>query len=266
MSEIERLRRENELLREKLENRSEASSRVSSAFVRTLQEQNELLRRQLNNTSPKRHTIKRNDSDMMYKSTIATLLEGEDPSRRTRRNNVPNSPRKPKGVHCRKPIAPLIPGADFDDESITTYSESIKEKKVHLIRDSNYEGVPGILQTIAAQVKTATQDKNNSSRKTRSCEMSFSKPLELMTACTRRDRANNRTPTCATANSTKEVIGRAFGCIKTNRPDDARTNDLDKGSVGTTQSDNASDSLVHGAAHTKREPKTMTISGVAIQM
>ena len=268
MSEIERLRRENERLREKLENRSEASSKVSSAYVRTLQEQNKLLRRHLNNSSPKRRTsIKRNDSDMMYKSTIATLLEKEDPTRRRRHRHKNNSsPRKSRGTHGRKPVAPLI-HADFDDESITTYSESIEGKGVQLS-----EGVPGILQAIAttshkvaSQVKTATQDRNKStSINARSCEL-------FTTVCRRRNSTGGKEiRTCGSSvHSTKEVIGRAFGCIKPNHVDGKAKHETSKsgvnsaGSVQTTDSD----SLNHGTA-SYDEPKIMFAGtpGVSVQL
>jgi hypothetical protein len=265
-SEIERLRRENELLRERLETRSEASSRVSSAYVRTLKEQNELLRLQLH--SSKSRVIRRNGSDMMYKSTIATLLDKEDPQhrrRRTRHKNTSNSPRKTR-ANTRKPNHPLIHGADFDDESITTYSESVKSKKVQV------EGAPGILQAIAtttqrvaAQVKTAAQERNDPSRKTRSCA-SLSKPIEFMTVCARRDKADSRPATAcvSTANSTKEVIGRALGCVKTGRVDEmtAQTNE---GSVQTAQ-DSASDDLVQKNYESRHQEKVTRGPGVSVQL
>lgn len=222
-SEIQRLRQENKRLRERLENRSTVSSRVSSAYVRSLQEQNDFLRLHLKNTPPSSRSTKQKDDRMMYKSSIAALLEADDLSqqRRSRRKDS-HSPRKPT---FRKPIKPterLITLADFDDESITTFSESVKEKKVHLI-ETNSEGVPGILQTIAsttqrvaAQMKTSAQDRNGSSSQ-RSCA------------------------TCAsTANSTKEVIGRAFGCIKANN----FPSKTSKTTIQTTESD----SLVDGIA------------------
>jgi hypothetical protein len=234
MSEIERLRKENELLREKLENRSEASSRVSSAYVRTLKEQNELLRLQLHTS--KSRTIRKNDSDMMYKSTIAALLDREDPQPRRRRNrdkDNSNSPRKIR-ANTRKHNHPLIHGADFDDESITTYSESVKGKKVQV------EAAPGILQAIAsttqkvaAHVKTAAQERNDPSKKTRS--------IELMTVCARRDRARPPAACASTANITKEVIGRAFGCIKTGRVDEKAMPTT--GSSVQTAEDSSSDDL-----------------------
>eukprot|EP00956_Cyclotella_meneghiniana_P034291 scaffold103135_cov71-Cyclotella_meneghiniana.AAC.10 len=218
-SEIQRLRRENERLREKLEIRSTVSSRVSSAYVRSLQEQNDLLRLHLKNTPPNRHNTRRNDDGMMYKSSIAALLESDGLSqqRRSRRKDS-HSPRKPT---FHKPIKPITL-ADFDDESITTFSESVKEKKVHLI-ETNSEGVPGILQTIAsttqrvaAQMKTSAQDRNGSSSQ-RSCA------------------------TCAsTAHSTKEVIGRAFGCIK--------SSSFGTKATETTIQTTESDSLVDGRA------------------
>lgn len=262
-SEIERLRKENEQLREKLENRSEASSRVSSAYVKTLKEQNELLRLQLN--SAKSRTVRRNDSDMMYKSTIATLLEQEDHTRprRIRRKDHSNAPKKSRSAG--KSANLLIHGADFDGESITTYSESVEGKKVHLVRDPNCEG-PGILQAIAAQVKTAAQDRKNPSKKTISCEP-LSRPMELVTACSRKDRANDRLRACgSTTHSTKDVIGRALGCIKSNHADGKPTAKTKTGSV-ETQSDSASDDFIQKAGfHNDPKVKYSSKEGVSFQL
>ena len=77
--------------------------------------------------------------------------------------------------------------------------------------------------------------------------------MELMTACTRRDKSSSRPATCATAYGTKEVIGRALGCVKPNRGD-RRTDDIaetTEESVQTTHSDSASDSLLHEEVNNK---------------
>lgn len=239
MSEIERLRRENERLRGELENRSTMSSKVSSTYVKTLQEQNELLRQTIYNET-------RSSSDMMYKSTIATLLERDDPvQRRRRRKNSSNSPRETKAANyprhnARKPTSPLIHGADFDDESLTTYTDSIRCKKVQFTRDANW-------QKAGDQVNTATQKMNSSGQK-KTCEIPI-KPLELIAACTRRDTGNNTgTAMCATATSgTKDVIGRVLGCVKQSKCGDKSRNPAGQGGDSST----ASDSLVHKRADTK---------------
>ncbi|KAL3794164.1 hypothetical protein HJC23_012871 [Cyclotella cryptica] len=256
MSEIERLRKENERLREELENRSEMRSGVSSTYVKALKEENEHLREELISAS-NRYNASHNSPDVMYKSTIARLLERDDPAnhRQSSRVNVSDSPRKSKQhVNHRKPSAPLSNGADFDDESITTQSESIRDKRFQFSRDADVRGGPGLLQkiaTVADQVKSSTFDRSNSARERRTCDISLSKPLELIAACTRKDKGPGEPAPCnTTVASGKEVIERVLGYIKQNHESDktATPGVVKADSFQSTKSDSASDSLVHRTA------------------
>jgi hypothetical protein len=272
MSEIERLRKENERLREELENRSDISSRISSTYVKALREENEHLREEIINSN--RYNASQNSPDIMYKSTIARLIERDDPSnhRRSRFANLSNPPRESKQhLNNRKPSVPLINGADFDDESITTQSESMRDKRFQFTPDANCDlrGGTGLLQkiaTVADQIKSSTEDRNNIVREKRTCEISLSKPLELIAACKRKDKGTGETSPCAnTVSSGKEVIGRVLGCIKQYHEGDKTANSavVKTDSFQSTKSDSASDSLVHRTAIKK---DAGTSSGVAVKL
>eukprot|EP01082_Thalassiosira_pseudonana_P012759 g11494.t1 g11494 contig5:1004357-1005741(+) len=234
MSEIERLRRENEKLREELENASHISSKLSSMYNKSLKHQNERLRQSLEDSSQlssklsslqntkSTATDSRNDHDMMYKSTIEALLAKDDKRH-------------------------------FDDDSITTYSAIDSGKKVQFIRDANCDvrGAPELLKriatttrTVAARIKTTATEMNTDENRER-LAYEASKPYEYFTACTRknnRDQDGLSGPTATCACTLGSSIGRAMGCVKPG---------VDKGGVSASASSQStgtgsvSDTLVH---------------------
>eukprot|EP00970_Alexandrium_tamarense_P017539 scaffold9970_cov200-Alexandrium_tamarense.AAC.7 len=265
MSEIERLRRENEKLREELENASHISSKLSSMYNKSLKHQNERLRQSLEDSSQlssklsslqntkSTATDSRNDHDMMYKSTIEALLAKDD-KRRRRKSRRGGTGVQPSQHHTNcYPMAPLINGADFDDDSITTYSALDSGKKVQFIRDANCDvrGAPELLKriatttrTVAARIKTTATEMNTDENRER-LAYEASKQYEYFTACTRknnRDQDGISGPTTTCASTLGSSIGRAMGCVKPG---------VDKGGVSASASSQStgtgsvSDTLVH---------------------
>jgi len=132
LSEIDRLRKENDRLREELENASQLSFKVSHMYAETLKLENDRLREELETTSSKLssdvESAKKhyqNPKDLMYKSTLETLLEKDNKKRSNKQRRRHKTTLRREAItdfdHL-PPVAHLINGVDFDDDSITTYS------------------------------------------------------------------------------------------------------------------------------------------------
>lgn len=174
MSEIERLRKENDKLRQELERQA-------------VRRENKRLRQELEKraaneaTSPHRprHTdsagesgdesfsVKKNPRNGMHRSTLTSLLESDvKASQRNRRHRVTKN-------H-------LMNQADFDDESITTYSPIRPNKcTTETTGPELLTKVAGATGWVASQVRNAAQDHGH-------------RPLECFAACTRKDRGQRR--------------------------------------------------------------------------
>jgi len=192
LSEIEKLRQENARLREELENASQLSSNVVSMYAQTLKNENHRLKEELEHTSVGTHSPRRG----MFKSTLETLLE-EDNKKRIKKQN---RRRRLKSMTAARqeavtdfnllpPAAHLINGVDFDDDSITAYSQPERrgggcETAVLLLKSSGSK-----IRTVASQVKIVAQDMN-AERKLNgmdgaACVDATSRPLDCFRTCAR---------------------------------------------------------------------------------
>lgn len=178
MSEIERLRKENDKLRQELERQ---------AVLR----ENERLRRELDKQavaheaalSPHRPMhpdsggesprVKRNPRNGMYRSTLSSLLESDAKGNHHHRNL-----RHRGGITKNH----LMNQADFDEESITTYSPTSKNGRFEF-RDE-FSGPMAFATSatgwMASQVRNAAQGAQGQ------------RSLDCFTACTRKDRGLQR--------------------------------------------------------------------------
>jgi len=197
LSEIEKLRQENARLREELENASQISSNVVSMYAQTLKNENHRLKEELEHTSVGTYSPKRNG---MFKSTLETLLE-EDNKKRIKKQN---RRRRLKSMTAARqeavtdfnllpPAAHLINGVDFDDDSITAYSQPERrgggcETAVLLLKSSGSK-IATTTRTVASQVKIVAQDMNNERKLNgidgAACVDATSRPLDCFRTCAR---------------------------------------------------------------------------------
>jgi len=197
LSEIEKLRQENARLREELENASQISSNVVSMYAQTLKNENHRLKEELEHTSVGTYSPKRNG---MFKSTLETLLE-EDSKKRIKKQN---RRRRLKSMTAARqeavtdfnllpPAAHLINGVDFDDDSITAYSQPERrgggcETAVLLLKSSGSK-LATTTRTVASQVKIVAQDMNNERKLNgidgAACVDATSRPLDCFRTCHR---------------------------------------------------------------------------------
>lgn len=205
LSEIERLRRENDRLRQELENVSHMSSLSSTLHGDISYQINRAQGLQGN----------------AYKSTLATLLEGNDNSRRNRvgRHGKEYSER------TRNNLEPLIKGADFDDagsalDTITTNSLFTTNTRTQFVRDlgCDVSSAPELLKkialttrTVATKVKSSAQEFQNERREG---EASCSRAFDCVTTCMRKENSSKCTKKTSSSLLAEEskIIKRAAGC------------------------------------------------------
>lgn len=216
LSEIERLRKENVKLREELENASQLSSRVSTMYAKSLKLENNRLREEIENTSQLQEDDHLDQEAMMYKSTLQALLEKGNEKRRPRRNNRRRPAASAANARDREaitdfnhlpPVAHLINGVDFDDDTITNYSSLADEDDAarHLRRDGCADmRSPEFIRKTCSRMKSLAQDVNNERRE--SCNV----PLRCFTACARKDRRDGvkKTTTTTEGSRTRKSKGR----------------------------------------------------------
>jgi len=211
LSEIERLRRENDRLRQELESVSHMSSLSSTLHGD--------IAYQINRTQDLQGK-KREDA---YKSTLATLLEGNDNSRRNRVGK--HGKEYSRGM--RNNLEPLIRGADFDDagsalDTITTDSPFTTNTTTQFVRDlgCDISSAPELLKkialttrTVATKVKSSAQEFQNERREG---EASCSRAFDCVTTCMRKEKSSKCTKKTASSTLTEEssMIKRAAGYVK----------------------------------------------------
>eukprot|EP00580_Thalassiosira_gravida_P007981 CAMPEP_0201639542 /NCGR_PEP_ID=MMETSP0493-20130528/19652_1 /ASSEMBLY_ACC=CAM_ASM_000838 /TAXON_ID=420259 /ORGANISM="Thalassiosira gravida, Strain GMp14c1" /LENGTH=355 /DNA_ID=CAMNT_0048112973 /DNA_START=25 /DNA_END=1094 /DNA_ORIENTATION=- len=211
LSAIDQLRKENDRLREELENASQLSSRVSTVYTETLKIENHRLREELEASSSKvsanatQHV--RNPNETMSKSTLENLLE---------RDNMKDTSKHRRRTATRQeaitdfdhlpPVAHLINGVDFDDDSITTYSVIGNDVRQVVFERGGRESpdllkkacsrIANTTRTVADQVKTVARDLNEERRMNGSiCSAPLVRPLECFTACARRSKSETESMT-----------------------------------------------------------------------
>jgi len=178
MSEIERLRKENDKLRQELER--QAARRENERLRLELEKR--AAKKEATSPEQPRHTngaseygdessrVKKNPRNGMHKSTLTSLLESDmKANQRSRRHHVTKN-------H-------LMNQADFDDESITTYSPTRPNRHFDYMSETTgpelFSKVAGATGWVAAQVKNAAQGQGH-------------RPLDCFTACSRSDRGQRR--------------------------------------------------------------------------
>ena len=209
LSEIERLRRDNDRLRQELENVSHMSSMSSAMPV-----------------DNKKHR----DVIAAHQSPLSDMLENKNSAHR-RRAGMHENHRNNRNPYR---AGPLINGADFDDagsahDSITTYSLLPTDSNVHFTRDPGCDlrKAPELLKkiavttrSVAAHIKTTAQDLNNERKESKAFDGACMRPFDCVSACTRKGRTNGTvvktavTRASSITHETKVVLGRAVGCIK----------------------------------------------------
>jgi len=225
LSEIERLRMENNRLREELENASQLSSKVSNMYANRLKLENNRLREELENTSQLTKTVSgtshqdatmhlHNLNDMVYlKSNLGTLLErdNETHSKKGTCEQLPARQTAMTGFGQHTPVAHLINGEDFDGDSITTYSPIGGDEmhRIHFERDAECDVGPDFLKktctriatttrTVAVQMRTVAEDLRNERREKGSCSI----PVPgCFAVCARRGKSNGSMTTRKKSNS-----------------------------------------------------------------
>jgi len=171
--QIDRLRKENDRLREELENASQLSSQVSQLYAEGLKLENERLRLSKNFYS---------------KSTLDTLFE-EGSKKHPRKSRVRQAPSAQAVTEFNQllPVAHLINGVDFDDDSITTYSAISWRTPRVFEPQQNQQNL--LMKTcsrlatttaeVASHVKTALNHENQD----KSCGMPIPRPLDCFNQC-----------------------------------------------------------------------------------
>jgi hypothetical protein len=207
LSEIERLRRENGLLREKLENASLISSQVSAMYAESLIQENNRLRKEYNSVSQlssiaenhaHRHLKHVKPLDSIQRTTLETLLEkGNDVKmKKNRRRAQRDSP--VADFNHLPPVAHLINGVDFDDDSIvSSYSiGGFHFQRKHASRGDGCETPEDLLKKTCSRIATTTRSVMKSALaqdpNTEFGAAPSSGPLNCFTTC-RRDKSNDGT-------------------------------------------------------------------------
>jgi len=171
--QIDRLRKENDLLREELANASQLSSQVSQLYAEGLKLENERLRV---------------SKEIIYKSTLETLFE-EGSKKHPRKSRVRHAPSAQAVTEFNQllPVAHLINGVDFDDDSITTYSAiSWRTPRVfepHQNQQNLLMKTCSRLATTTAEVASHVKTALNQENLDKSCGTPISRPLDCFSHC-----------------------------------------------------------------------------------
>ena len=177
MSEIERLRKENDKLRQELER--QAARRENE---RLRQELEKRAANEAASAHPPRHhdgsnergdekfPVKKNSPNGLHKSTLSSLLESDMKAKQhSRRHRVTKN-------H-------LMNQADFDDESITTYSPTRPNRHFDYMSETTgteiLSRVAGATGWVTSQVRNAANGQGQ-------------RPLDCFTACARNGRGRRR--------------------------------------------------------------------------
>lgn len=174
MSEIERLRKENDKLRQELER--QAARRENERLRQELEKgaaseaPSSHLSTNTNGASEYGNEIsrtKKNHRNQMHKSTLSSFLENDvNAKQRPRRHRVTKN-------H-------LMKQADFDDESLTSRSPPRPNRRVDdRTGPELLSKVAGATDWVASQVRNAAQGQGH-------------RPLDCFTACSRADRGRRR--------------------------------------------------------------------------
>jgi hypothetical protein len=173
LSEIDRLRKENDRLREELENASQLSSKVSHMYAENLKRENDRLRV---------------TKEILYKSTLINTILEEGSTRRSRKSRVRHPPSAQAMTEFNQllPVAHLINGVDFDDDSITTYStlaggrtDPVGVESQQNLLMKTCTRIATTTAGVASHVKTALNQENQES----SCSIPISRPMDCFNQC-----------------------------------------------------------------------------------
>jgi hypothetical protein len=189
LNEIERLRRENEILKEELENVSQLSMKVSKMYTECLKLENVRLR--VSKECLISQEVAASESIIHKLDIIAeeidktnTVKEGRKKTKKKKQRvrHAPN-PTVINEFNNLLPVAHLINGVDFDDDTVTTVST----------QGGGYETTPELLKRtcssivattaiLASQVKTSLNQQSDASA---------SRPMDCFNHCRRRTGNDN---------------------------------------------------------------------------
>ena len=171
--QIDRLRKENDRLREELEHASQLSSQVSQLYAENLKHENERLRV---------------SKEILYQSTLETLFEegNKKPLQKSRVRQTPSAQAVTE-FNQLLPVAHLINGVDFDDDSITTYSAitwptlrvSEPQQNQQNLLMKTCSRFAATTAEVASHVKTALNQENQD----KSCGIPILRPLDCFNPC-----------------------------------------------------------------------------------
>ena len=191
LSEIERLRKENDRLREELENASQLSSNVVSMYADTLKRENNRLKEEIEFNGSKWEEVQQPQT-LGEKAPLETLL-GHDHKKRSKKHRRRAAAARREGrqiadFNLLPPAAHLINGVDFDDDSTTSFTPHPRLYSERLGGGTGCETAELLLKKswettrqMASQVKAAAQDMNNERRMS-----NVSRPLDCFNNCARK--------------------------------------------------------------------------------
>ena len=203
LNEIERLRRENELLKEELENVSQLSMKVSKMYTECLKLENVRLR--VSKECLISQEVAASESIIHKLDVIAeeidktnTLKEGRQKkkkqARKLRVRHAPN-PTVINDFNNLLPVAHLINGVDFDDDTVTTFSTQGGYETTPELLKRTCSSIVATTAILASQVKTSLNQQSDASA---------SRPMDCFNHC-RRKTGNYNVKEAATSIARKKT-------------------------------------------------------------
>lgn len=205
LNEIERLRRENELLKEELENVSQLSMKVSKMYTECLKLENVRLR--VSKECLISQEVAASESIIHKLDVIAeeidktnTLKEGrkkkkkKKQARKLRVRHAPN-PTVINDFNNLLPVAHLINGVDFDDDTVTTVSTQGGYETTPELLKRTCSSIVATTAILASQVKTSLNQQSDAST---------SRPMDCFNHC-RRKTGNYNVKEAATSIARKKT-------------------------------------------------------------
>jgi len=203
LNEIERLRGENELLKEELENVSQLSMKVSKMYTECLKLENVRLR--VSKECLISQEVAASESIIHKLDVIAeeidktnTLKEGrkkkKKQARKLRVRHAPN-PTVINDFNNLLPVAHLINGVDFDDDTVTTVSTHGGHETTPELLKRTCSSIVATTAILASQVKTSLNQQSDASA---------SRPMDCFNHC-RRKTGNYNVKEAATSIARKKT-------------------------------------------------------------
>jgi hypothetical protein len=187
LNEIERLRRENEILKEELENVSQLSMKVSKLYTECLKLENVRLR--VSKECLISQEVAASESIIHKLDIIAeeidktnTVKEGRKTKKKKKRVRHAPNPTVINEFNNLLPVAHLINGVDFDDDTVTTISTQGGYETTPELLKRTCSNIVATTAILASQVKTSLNQQSDASA---------SRPMDCFNHCRRRNGNDN---------------------------------------------------------------------------